>query len=170
VTVFSNTAGRRRPYARVMKLIAALALATAFNAFGADAGKANVEIVPILTVEKIEPSMPFWVDKLGFENKSEVRDGARLAFVILEKNGARLMLQTRAAALKDAPVLVSPHDAPALLYVVVDDLGPIRSRIAECDIVVPERVMPYGKREIAVREPGGHFVMFAAPVEKQPTN
>ncbi len=149
-----------------MRLIAALALALAFNAFGADAGKANVKIIPILTVEAIEPCLPFWVDRLGFKNTTEVRDGNRLGFVMLEKAGATLMLQTREAGKKDAPALVPEHDSPALLYIVVDDLDAVRSRIAEADIVVPERVMGYGKREFAVREPGGHFVMFAAPVKK----
>ncbi len=34
-----------------------------------------------------------------------------------------------------------------------------------CKITVPERVTFYGMREIGVRAPGGHTVIFATPVK-----
>ena len=40
------------------------------------------QLTPILCVETIEPSLPFWT-KLGFALIVEVPDGDRLGFVIL---------------------------------------------------------------------------------------
>ena len=44
-----------------------------------------MKITPILVVEEIEPSLKFWVDKLGFAKTVEVPEGDKLGFVILQK-------------------------------------------------------------------------------------
>ncbi|HZS56152.1 MAG TPA: hypothetical protein VFA65_17245, partial [Bryobacteraceae bacterium] len=48
------------------------------------------------------------------------------------------------------------------LFIEVDDFSDIRKRVDGVEIVVPERVTFYGMREIGVREPGGHLLVFAA--------
>ena len=44
----------------------------------------------------------------------------------------------------------------------VDSFEHTLKRIQGCNIVLPERTTFYGMREIGVREPGGHIVVFAA--------
>ena len=41
------------------------------------------KLTPILTVESIEPCLPFWMDALGFTKTVEVPHGDALGFVIL---------------------------------------------------------------------------------------
>jgi hypothetical protein len=62
-------------------------------------------MTPILTVESIELSLPFWIDGLGFQKTNEVPTEAGLGFVSLEKDGVELMLQTRSSVEADLPVL-----------------------------------------------------------------
>jgi uncharacterized glyoxalase superfamily protein PhnB len=120
-----------------------------------------VKLTPVLFVDAIEPSLPFWVERLGFEKTAEVPEGDRLAFVILRHGAAEVMLETKAAAIGD----VGNHaalDATVSLYIEVDDFAATRPRIEGLPVTMPERVAFYGMREIGVQEPGGHFVTLAA--------
>ena len=122
-----------------------------------------MKITPILIVDEIEPSLKFWVDKLGFEKTVEVPEGDKLGFVILQKDGTEIMLQSRESVKKDA---AGASDAvlelSSSLYIEVDDFGDTLKRVRNTEVLVPERVTFYGMREIFVREPGRHVVGFAA--------
>jgi hypothetical protein len=52
------------------------------------------KLTPVLMVDAIEPCLPLWVDRLGWNKTVEVPEGDRLGFVILEKDGAEVMYQT----------------------------------------------------------------------------
>ncbi|MCX6623499.1 MAG: VOC family protein, partial [Acidobacteria bacterium] len=124
-----------------------------------------IKITAVLLVEAIEESLPFWVDRLGFEMTVEVPDGDRLGFVILVRDGAEVMLQTWESARKDAPSLVPEvKTTGASLFIEVPDFEDILRRVAGADIILPERTTFYGMREIGVREPGGHVLIFAKAV------
>jgi uncharacterized glyoxalase superfamily protein PhnB len=125
-----------------------------------------MKLTPVLVVEEIEKSLPFWIDRLGFTKTVEVPEGARLGFVILVKSPAEVMLQTWTSAEADVPGLLPKGRTVAALFVEVEDFDDLRNRIEGCEIIVPERTTFYGMREIGVREPGGHIVIFAAPVAK----
>jgi len=122
-----------------------------------------MKITPILLVDEIEPSLKFWVDKLGFEKTVEVPEGDKLAFVILQKDGTEVMLQTRESVRKDVGDAAGALlELGASLYIEVDDFGDALKRVKGAEVLVPERVTFYGMREIFVREPGRHVVGFAA--------
>ena len=53
-----------------------------------------MKITPVLMVDEIEKSLPFWIGRIGFTKTVDVPEGDRLGFVILVKDGAELMLQT----------------------------------------------------------------------------
>ncbi|MGH9667482.1 MAG: VOC family protein [Bryobacteraceae bacterium] len=127
-----------------------------------DYAGSTMKLTPVLMLDAIEPSLPFWQERLGFEKTVQVPDNSPLDFAILERSGVEVMLQTRESLRKDMPALVPDHAGTgAFLFVEVDDFDDIRLRIEGCEIVVPERVTFYGMREIGVREPGGHCVVFA---------
>ena len=70
------------------------------------------KLTPNLIVDKIEDSLPFWVQRLGFEKTVEVPAGERLGFVILQRGDVELMLQSRASLAKDVPAIADgPHRA-----------------------------------------------------------
>jgi len=118
---------------------------------------------PLLRVERVEPSLPFWVDRLGFQKVTEVMEGDSLGFVILKKGHVEIMLQSRANLAKDLPVLSIGAIAPCVVYVGVTHLDEIAGKLGASEIIVPKRATHYGMEEIWVREPGGHVIGFAAP-------
>jgi hypothetical protein len=119
------------------------------------------KLTPNLIVESIEPCLPFWVERLGFEKTIEIPEGERLGFVILKRGPVEVMLQTRASLSKDVPPVA---DGPyrSVLYVDVPDLAPIRAALAGWPLVVPERKTFYGAHELIVADPAGNHVFFAA--------
>ncbi len=122
-----------------------------------------MKITPILIVDEIEPSLEFWVGKLGFEKTVEVPEGDKLGFVILQKEGAEVMLQSRASIKKDAGQAADAVlSAGSSLYIEVDSFPDALERVKGADVVLPERTTFYGMREIWVREPGRNVLGFAA--------
>jgi hypothetical protein len=117
----------------------------------------------LLRVERVEPSLSFWVDRLGFQKVSEVMEGDSLGFVILTKGHVEIMLQSRASLAKDLPMLSVGALAPSVVYVGVTSVEEIAGKLGNSEIIVPKRTTYYGMEELWVREPGGHVVGFAAP-------
>jgi uncharacterized glyoxalase superfamily protein PhnB len=126
------------------------------------------KITPVLYVEKIEPSFPFWVDKLGFTKTVEVPEGDAAGFVILERNGFEVMLQTFASLRADRGDDSAAGTGSTSLFIEVEDFGEFRPLLEGMEVVLPERLAFYGMREMAVREPGGHVVCIAC-VEPVPS-
>ena len=122
-----------------------------------------MKITPVLIVNEIEKSIPFWVNRLGFEKIVEVPEGDKLGFVILTRQGAELMLQTTASVEKDTPQFAPASQTNrAALFVEVDDFEDILKQLRGYPIAMPERIAFYGMREIGVFDPNDHVVVFAA--------
>jgi len=124
-----------------------------------------MKITAVLIVDEIEKSLPFWAGRMGFEKTVDVPEGDRLGFAILARDGAELMLQSVESVRKDAPQFVPAHASSAALFIEVDDFADTVKRLSGYPIALPERTTFYGMREIGVREPGGHVVIFAARSE-----
>lgn len=123
-----------------------------------------MRITPVLVVEEIERCLPFWVDRLGFQDVAPVSDGDRISFVILVREGAELMLQSAASVRKDVPAFAPDGvSRVASLYIEVDDLDDTLKRLGDYPIAMPERTN-YGSREVGVFEPGGNIVIFSMRV------
>ena len=130
------------------------------------------KLTPIVTVEAIEPCLPFWTDLLGFEVPVTVPHEDALGFAILQKDGMELMYQTRASIEADLGASGAPDDlgrrladGTALLFVEVDAIDPLLPRLEGIEMVVPRRQTFYGMDEIFVRAPCGTVVGLAAKVE-----
>jgi len=125
--------------------------------------KARIEkSTPVLFVDAIEPSLPFWQERLGFERPVEVPDGERMGFAILTNGVVEIMYQTKALLHKDSAAHAAVfHDDKTFLFVEVDDIDAVASALHGFEIVLPRRETFYGSTEIGYREPGGHFVTFA---------
>ena len=122
-----------------------------------------MKITPVLVVGSIEKSLPFWVERMGFEKTVEVPEGDTVGFVILTCGGAELMMKSIESVRKDVPQFAPPDaGSTASLFIEVDDFDDVRSRLAGYPIALEERTTFYGMREIGVREPCGNIVIFAA--------
>lgn len=119
------------------------------------------KLTPLLVVQAIEPSLPFWVDALGFARTVEVpHEDDALGFVILEKDGYEVMMQTTASMKADVPPAVPPPGG-SVLYLEVEDLSAIEEAVEGYELLIPRRKTFYGAEEIFVREPGGNVIGFA---------
>lgn len=116
----------------------------------------------VLFVEHIETSLPFF-EAAGFKRTVEVPEGDALGFVILQTDGAEVMLQSYASAMADVTTLDPKKVKASLtyLFVEVDDLATVEKALKPYEVVIPRRKTPYGADETGYREPSGHFVTFA---------
>ena len=119
------------------------------------------KLTPVLYVEEIEPALPFWVERLGFDKTAEVPHGDRLGFVILQKGDVEVMYQTRASVQEDVPALGGTPMGGSMLFVEVEDLDAVERALEGIEPVTPRRKTFYGADELIVREPAGNVVNFA---------
>ncbi|HET6149857.1 MAG TPA: VOC family protein [Polyangia bacterium] len=119
------------------------------------------KLTPNLIVDRIEDSLPFWIERLQFEKLVEVPQQDQLGFVILQRGATELMLQSRASLREDVPD-IAEGPKHTVLYFEVADLAPIRKALEGWPRVMPERTTSYGAREIIVRDPAGNVVFFSA--------
>jgi uncharacterized glyoxalase superfamily protein PhnB len=119
-------------------------------------------ITPILFAQEIEPCIRFWTDRLGFQKTVEVPEGDKAGFVILEKDGLELMYQSYASVEKDnAATAELARKGPTFLYIDVEDLNQVQAATAGADVAMPERSTFYGAKEFGVKDPAGHWIIFA---------
>ncbi|MBM4184999.1 MAG: hypothetical protein FJ207_12425 [Gemmatimonadetes bacterium] len=129
------------------------------------------KITPILTVDAIEPCLPFWTGGLGFEVTVTVPHDDKVGFAILQNGALELMYQSRASIDADLGASGAPKDlgkhlagGTATLFMEVEKLDDVIAALWNADVVVPRRQTFYGMDEIFVRAPCGTLVGFAAKV------
>jgi uncharacterized glyoxalase superfamily protein PhnB len=117
---------------------------------------------PILHVERVEPSVRFWTERLGFEKTIEVPEGDRIGFALLASGGTTLMYQTHSGMKAAATPLAKATDqGPTFVFLEVPDINAIVTAMNGADIITPLHQSAYGAQELIVREPGGHYVIFS---------
>jgi uncharacterized glyoxalase superfamily protein PhnB len=122
------------------------------------------KITTVLAVEAVEPSLDFWTRKLGFECTVTVPHEDTLGFAILVKDNLEVMLQSVASILADLGSTSGEiNGRSAALFIEVADLAAVEHGLGDYPIEMPRRTTFYGMHEIGVREPGGHFIIFAQP-------
>lgn len=120
-------------------------------------------LTPVMVVDRVEPCLSFWADRLGFAvtNRVPGPDGA-LVFASAERDGVEVMYQTRASVLAELPEAereLAGHSVT--LFVTVDDLDAVERAVAGAPVVKSRHTTFYGSTELYVREPGGNTVGFA---------
>lgn len=129
-------------------------------------------ITPLITVEAIEPCLPFWTERLGMTVTVSVPHEDRVGFVILSGEDVELMYQSLASVDADLGAMAPNHpglarklaDSDGTLFIEVESLEPILKAMDGAEVVVPRRQTFYGMDEIFVRAPCGTLVGFAARV------
>jgi uncharacterized glyoxalase superfamily protein PhnB len=120
------------------------------------------KITPILFAEELEPCIKFWTEELGFQKTVEVPEGNKIGFVILEKNGLELMYQSFASVEKDnAATGAAVRRGPSFLYIEVADIDAALAAIKGSEIVMPMRTTFYHSKEFGIKDPAGHYLIFA---------
>ena len=125
------------------------------------------KMTPVLIVDRIEPSIALWVDRLGFEKTIEVPEGDHLGFAAFASEGIEVMYQTRESVETEVRTAGLPREllpaagSRATLFCEVADLKAIREKLRGFEVLLSYRKTAYGAEELWMREPGGHIVGFA---------
>ncbi len=122
------------------------------------------QLTPVMVVDRVEPCLAFWSDRLGFtvENQVPGPDGA-LVFASAKRGGIEVMYQTRTSVVAENPSLAPELDGHSVtLFIAVDDIDAVERALAGAPVVKPRHETFYGSTEVYVREPGGNVVGFAA--------
>ena len=120
------------------------------------------KITAILFTEELEPCIRFWTDRLGFQKTVEVPEGDKIGFAILEKNGVELMYQSFASVDKGNEITgKAARKGPSFIYVEVTDVSAIHEAATGAEIVMPMRTTFYNAEEFGVKDPAGHYIIFA---------
>ena len=130
------------------------------------------KVTPLMTVDRIEPCLPFWTEKMGFEVTATVPHGGALGFAMLHKGGVDLMYQSQSSVDADlgesgAPAGLGREMASgtSTLFIEVEGLDEVIAALGDTEVLVPRRKTFYGMDEIFVRPPCGTVVGFAAKAE-----
>jgi uncharacterized glyoxalase superfamily protein PhnB len=120
------------------------------------------KLTPVLVVDRVEPCVSFWTERLGFAVANQVPgpDGS-LVFASVEAGPVEVMYQTRASVEADLNEAVPAPGRGVALFITVDNLDAVEAAVAGTPIVKPRHATFYGSTEIYVREPGGFVVGFA---------
>ena len=124
------------------------------------------KLTPVLVVDALEPVLPFWTERLGFEVTVTVPHEDQTGFAILVKDQVEIMYQSRASAAADAPQVAAQVGGTGVLFIEVEDVGEVEKQLAGVPLLIPRRRTFYGMDEIYVKAPCGNVVGFASPVEK----
>jgi uncharacterized glyoxalase superfamily protein PhnB len=118
---------------------------------------------PILHVKSVEPSLKFWTERFGFKTTIQVPEGDHIGFAAIENGDIELMFQTYQGMKGDVnnPLAKVADQGPSFIFMEVADISRTIGTLRDADIVQGLHDTPYGAKEVVVREPGGHFVIFS---------
>ncbi len=120
------------------------------------------KITSILFAEELEPCIQFWTEKMGFQKTVEVPEGEKIGFAIVEKNGVELMYQSFASVEKEnAATGAAVRKGPSFLYIEVADLNAALAATKGAELVMPVRTTFYQSKEFGIKDPVGHYLIFA---------
>jgi uncharacterized glyoxalase superfamily protein PhnB len=119
-----------------------------------------IKVTPLLIVDRVEPALAFWMERLGYKKLTEVPHGEALGFALLENGAGEVMLQSRASIADDLPVILEKK-LSAILYIEVDSLEEALAAVKGAEVLVGPRSTFYGAREACVLDPAGHVVVLS---------
>ena len=120
------------------------------------------KITPILFANELETCIQFWTEQMGFQKTIEVPEGDKVGFALVEKNGVELMYQSFSSAEKDnAATGAAARKGPSFLYIEVADIDAAQAATKGAEIVMPMRTTLYQAKEFGIKDPVGHYLIFA---------
>ena len=157
----------RRKSTTAAGLVISVLLLTWTAIHAARKGEGSIAMVnkstPVLHVKSVEPSLKFWTERFGFRKTIEVPEENHIGFVALENDAVEVMYQTYSGMQADPsnPLAKVVEQGPSFLFMEVPDINAVAAALKGADIVQPIHESSYGAKEIVVKEPGGHFVIFS---------
>ncbi len=102
---------------------------------------------------------------MGFTKQTEVPHEDVLGFVILERDGVEVMMQTLDSAKADLVDLAKRFQLNTVVqFIEVDSLDDVLQSLFGYDLLTPVRTTFYGMREAVVADPAGFILVFAQKI------
>src|SRR3954467_3821011 len=96
-----------------------------------------LKLAPTLIVDKIEPSLKYFTETLGFTKTVEVPGDDGLVFAMLNNDNVEIHLQTRASTSKDMPYLTDSKMPPSsFLYIDVENVKDLYEKLKGHDLLL----------------------------------
>src|SRR5581483_3673025 len=138
------------------------ALATRLEATPATTAPPNLfrRLSSVFLVDRIEPCLDFWVDRLGFEVRLRIDGEDHLEFVALGRDDVEFFYRTRDSVRQDAPELPggAEHAPWVVIYLEVECLDDLLPKLEGIEVIAPVRETAFGGHELFLREPSGRIV------------
>jgi len=118
---------------------------------------------PVLHVKAVEPSARFWIERFGFKMTIQVPEGDHIGFAALDNGSVELMFQTYSGMKSDPsnPLANDVERGPSFIFMEVADINAVISALKGAEVVQGLHETFYGAKEVIVKEPAGHFVIFS---------
>lgn len=118
--------------------------------------------IPVIPSKKLEKSLRFWIDGLGFSVSSEMHKDGKLVFCMLRKENLYFMLNQRAGTPR------KPKSYEAIrLYWAPTDINETRERLKGLGFGVSDLVhRDYGQTEFFLIDDDGFSHCFGVPTQK----
>ena len=120
------------------------------------------QVGSVTLVDRVEPCLDFWVDRLGFEIRIKIEDNDGVEFAIVGLDDVELAYRAHRSLGDDhSAEEFGPPSTGGLIHFEVEDLDHLLSRLDGVEMLSPARESIFG-REVFCREPSGRVVGFAA--------
>jgi catechol 2,3-dioxygenase-like lactoylglutathione lyase family enzyme len=126
-------------------------------------------MAPLLSVFNMPASLAFYRDILGLKVTADSGQGDDSGWVMLERDGVCVMLNTQYDDGEEPPE-ADPvrfvHHLDTCLYFSTPDIDAVYEYLKDkvADIEAPSNA-PYGMRQLYMRDPDGYNICFQWPVE-----
>ena len=117
-------------------------------------------IVPILNVKSVEKSIEYYTTVLGFEKHWDWPEGPDKTFASITNGKAEIFLCEGDQGSPGTWICYHLDDVDALYK---------QYRDKKADVFSPPKNMPWGMREMLVRDPDGHVLRIGQELPEEPT-
>ena len=130
------------------------------------------KLTPNLIVEKVERSLAFYIDVLGFTPGFTVPEQPPLVFGSVVSGTVEIFFNEKNTAVHEYPAFGGkPIGCTGTMFMEIEGVNALHDRLKGLvPIVMPLVTQFYGMREFAIADPDGYVITFAERVAADPAS
>jgi lactoylglutathione lyase len=129
------------------------------------------KLTPNLIVSRVEQSLAFYEDVLGFSRGMTVPEQSPFVFASVTSGPVEIFLNDRSTVTKESPQMAGlSFGGGNTMFIEVEGVDALHERIrSRVKVIMPLVTQWYGVREFAIEDPDGYVITFAERVNTQPS-
>ena len=130
---------------------------------------AATKVTPNLIVSRIEQSLAFCEDVLGFFRGMTVPEQSPFVFASVTSGPVEIFFNDRSTVTKESPQMTGlSFGGGNTMFIEVDGVDALHEQIqSRVKVIMPLVTQWYGVREFAIEDPDGYVITFAERVNTQ---